>query len=408
MEVNMWFKALALFGKKLRYGIMAAVIGAFLFSFGSALPIQSGQTAQQQAQAQTKTQAQPQAKQPPRTPEQQEMMKLQQQIRELEKKYFELRAKGTAQRFKADMENKEKDDDLIAQLCQGAVDHKKIAYASSVDGLQIPAYFFQPLTPRGPKGHPALIWVHGGVHSSFSSGAIPFIRQAVERGYIVIAPDYRGSTGYGAEFYEAIDYGGFEIDDVMTAIDYLKTNVPAVDPDRVGMIGWSHGGFITLHSLIRDQGQILKCGYAGVPVTNLVFRLSYKGPNYAADFVTAKRIGGEVYEKRDIYIERSPVYHVDKIKVPVMVHVATNDQDVNFVEDQMMIHALEYHIPKLAETKIYVDPPGGHSFDRLVNKEKTAPQNTPPQRDSWNRIWTFLETNLKPYNGGDGKLEVTK
>jgi dipeptidyl aminopeptidase/acylaminoacyl peptidase len=194
----------------------------------------------------------------------------------------------------------------------------------------------------------------------------------------------------------------------MTAIDYLKTNVPAVDPDRVGMIGWSHGGFITLHSLIRDQGQILKCGFAGVPVTNLVFRLSYKGPNYAADFVAAKRIGGEVYEKRDIYIERSPVYHVDKIKVPVMVHVATNDQDVNFVEDQMMIHALEYHIPKLAETKIYVDPPGGHSFDRLVNKEKTAPQNTPPQRDSWNRIWTFLETNLKPYIGGGGKLEGSK
>ena len=63
------------------------------------------------------------------------------------------------------------------------------------------------------------------------------------------------------------------------------------------------------------------------------------------------------------------------------------------------------HVPceALAETKIYVDPPGGHSFDRLVNKEKTAPQNTPPQRDSWNRIWTLLETNLKPYIGADGK-----
>ena len=74
------------------------------------------------------------------------MMKLQQQIRELEKKYFELRAKGTAQRFKADMENKKKDDDLIAQLCQGAVDHKKIAYASSVDGPQ------RASVPAGKKG----------------------------------------------------------------------------------------------------------------------------------------------------------------------------------------------------------------------------------------------------------------
>jgi dipeptidyl aminopeptidase/acylaminoacyl peptidase len=360
--------------------------------------------AQEQAQAQAQAPPEAQVKRPPLTPEQQEMAKLRQQIRDFQKKYFEMQAKLPDARAKTDMENKKKDDNLIAQLCQGAVDFKKITYASSAEGLQIPAYLFQPLAPRGPKGHPALLWAHGGVHSSFSSSAIPFVRQAVDRGYVVIAPDYRGSTGYGAAFYEAIDYGGYEIDDVMSAVEYLKANVPAVDMDRIGVIGWSHGGFIALHCLIRDQGVLLKCGYAGVPVTNLVFRLSYKGPQYVAAFATEKRIGGQVHEKQSIYIERSPVYHVDKIKVPVMVHVATNDQDVNFVEDQFMIYALQYHIPKLAETKIYVDPPGGHSFDRLVNKEKTAPQNTPPQRDSWNRIWAFLETNLKPYIGVEGKI----
>ncbi|MDP2914415.1 MAG: prolyl oligopeptidase family serine peptidase [Candidatus Aminicenantes bacterium] len=374
-------------------GVAASV---FLLS-GSNLFSQEGSTAGQESP--TKPQAQRTL-----TPEQQEMAKLRQQIRDLQTKYFEMRAKLPDARAKTDMENKKKDDDLIGQLCQGAVDYQKISYASSVDGLPIPAYLFRPLAPRGPKGHPALVWIHGGVHSSFSSSTIPFIRQAVDRGYIVIAPDYRGSTGYGAAYYEAIDYGGYEIDDVMAAVDYLKASVPLVDMDRLGLIGWSHGGFITLHCLIRDQGKIFKCGYAGVPVTNLVFRLSYKGPDYQADYVTEKRIGGEVHEKRDIYIERSPVYHVDKIKVPVMVHVATNDQDVNFVEDQFMIYALQYHIPKLAETKIYVDPPGGHSFDRLVNKEKTAPQHTPAQRDSWNRIWTFLETNLKPYIAVDGKV----
>lgn len=374
-------------------GVAASV---FLLS-GSNLFSQAGSTAGQESP--TKPQAQRTL-----TPEQQEMAKLRQQIRDLQTKYFEMRAKLPDARAKTDMENKKKDDDLIGQLCQGAVDYQKISYASSVDGLPIPAYLFRPLAPRGPKGHPALVWIHGGVHSSFSSSTIPFIRQAVDRGYIVIAPDYRGSTGYGAAYYEAIDYGGYEIDDVMAAVDYLKASVPLVDMDRLGLIGWSHGGFITLHCLIRDQGKIFKCGYAGVPVTNLVFRLSYKGPDYQADYVTEKRIGGEVHEKRDIYIERSPVYHVDKIKVPVMVHVATNDQDVNFVEDQFMIYALQYHIPKLAETKIYVDPPGGHSFDRLVNKEKTAPQYTPAQRDSWNRIWTFLETNLKPYIAVDGKV----
>jgi dipeptidyl aminopeptidase/acylaminoacyl peptidase len=339
----------------------------------------------------------------PLSPRQQEELKIRGQIRDLQKKLIELRAQGMAERHPKLMEEKKLDDELIAKLCQGEVAFSKVSYPSPVDGLEIPAYLFLPLNPRGPKGHPALIWIHGGVHSSFSSSSIPLIRRAVERGYIVIAPDYRGSSGYGAAFYDAIDYGGYEIDDALAAVDYLKANVAAADQDRLGLIGWSHGGFITLHGLIRDEGKVFKCGYAGVPVTNLVFRLSYKGPNYEADFVSQKRIGGEVHERQAVYIERSPVYHVDKIKVPVMVHVATNDQDVNFVEDQMMIHALEYHIPKLAVTKIYVNPPGGHSFDRLVNKEKTAPQNTPPQRDSWNRIWTFLETNLKPYLDGVGK-----
>jgi dipeptidyl aminopeptidase/acylaminoacyl peptidase len=354
-------------------------------------------------QAQNPTAAQRPA-QAPQTPEQKEITQIQEQIKKLQNRVLELRVRGSAERYKRDIEAKKSDDALIQKLCEGAVDYQKISYRSSVGDMDIPAYLFQPLKPRGPKGHPALVWVHGGVASSFSSGSIPFIRQAVERGYIVIAPDYRGSTGYGEAFQEAIDYGGYEIDDSLSAIDYLKANLPQVDQNRIGMIGWSHGGYITLHSLIRDAGKILKCGYAGVPVTNLVFRLSYKGPSYEASFVKQKRIGGEVHEKRDIYIERSPVYHVDKIKVPVMVHVATNDQDVNFVEDQMMIHALQYHIPQLAETKIYIDPPGGHSFDRLVNKEKTAPQNTPPQRDSWNRIWAFLEDNLKPYLDGEGKV----
>jgi dipeptidyl aminopeptidase/acylaminoacyl peptidase len=333
----------------------------------------------------------------PTTPEQAEALRLRKQIDELEKRLSDLRNQGLAARYAKDVEAKKDDDDLIARLARSAgIGYAKVAYPSAVDGLSIPAYLFTPSVRRGPKGHAALVWVHGGVHSSFSSSVLPFIHQAVDRGYIVIAPDYRGSTGYGKAFHEAIDYGGYEIDDAMSAIDYLKASVADVDPDRLGMIGWSHGGFITLHALIRDQGKVLKCGYAGVPVTNLVFRLSYKGPSYEADFFAQKRIGGHVYQRQALYIERSPVYHVDKIKVPVAVHVATNDQDVNFVEDQMMIHALAYHIPQLAETKIYVDPPGGHAFERLVNADKTEPQNTPPQVDGWNRIWAFLERNLKP------------
>jgi dipeptidyl aminopeptidase/acylaminoacyl peptidase len=323
---------------------------------------------------------------------------LHQKIKELKARILEVRREGMVEQHIKDIQAKKTDDALIEKLSREAgMNLTKVSYSSPVDGLMIPAYLFRPASPAGPKTGPALLWIHGGVHASFASNQIPLVHEAVARGYIVIAPDYRGSTGYGAEFYEAIDYGGYEVDDSMAAADYLKAEVPEVDPDRIGMIGWSHGGFITLHSLIRDQGKTLKCGYAGVPVTNLVFRLGYLDPSYEEDFVAQKRIGGGVYEKRDIYIERSPVYHVDKIKVPVRVHVSTNDDDVYFVEDQMLIHALEYYIPRLAETKIYINPPGLHRFDRLVNEEKTALQNTPAQRDSLNLIWAFLEEHLQPY-----------
>jgi alpha/beta superfamily hydrolase len=203
-------------------------------------------------------QAQVQSKPQPNA-EQAEQLKIQQQIRDLEKRWQELRVKGMAPRYARDMENKKKDDELVAKLSQEAgLGYAKVSYPSSADNLAIPAYVFTPLKSRGPKGHPALIWIHGGVHSNFNSDSMPFIHQAVDRGYIVIAPDYRGSTGYGEAFHEAIDYGGWEIDDTMSAYDYLQTAVPAADPDRVGLIGWSHGGFITLHSLIRDQGESLQ------------------------------------------------------------------------------------------------------------------------------------------------------
>ncbi|HLU25630.1 MAG TPA: alpha/beta fold hydrolase [Longimicrobiales bacterium] len=298
--------------------------------------------------------------------------------------------------YQRDIEMKAATDSLYEVLTKGVVDYRKVTYRSRIGDMDIPAYVFQPLEKRGPRGHAAMIWVHGGVHGNWSIGMWPFVREAVERGYVIIAPEYRGSTGYGKEHHDAIDYGGYEIDDVLTAYDYLVKNYPHVDPERVGIMGWSHGGFITLHALIRE-GHPFKAGAAIVPVTNLIFRLSYKGPRYQRLFATQRRIQGLPFEKPELYVERSPVYHVDKIDVPVLVHVATNDDDVNFVEAEMLVHALRVKKPELAETKIYVDPPGGHSFSRLVNRETWEPQWTPELRDSWNRTWTFFEWNLRPY-----------
>jgi dipeptidyl aminopeptidase/acylaminoacyl peptidase len=266
--------------------------------------------------------------------------------------------------------------------------------------MDIPAYLFQPLQKRGAKGHAAMVWVHGGVHGNWGITMFPFVKEAVERGYVVIAPDYRGSTGYGEAHHLAIDYGGYEVDDVVSAADYLKT-LSYVDPERLGIMGWSHGGYITLFSVFREKTPFA-VGAAIVPVTNLVFRLSYKGPGYQWDFATQKRIGGLPFEKPQTYIERSPLYHVDKLRVPLLVHVATNDTDVNFVEDQQIVDALRSRKPDLAETKVYVDPAPwgssvGHAFSRRVDSATLQRVDSPEQIDSWNRTWVFFEWVLRPY-----------
>ena len=112
-------------------------------------------------------------------------------------------------------------DSVNAEYSKGVMSFKRISYRNTLDGRAVPAYLWEPLVKRGAKGHAAMIWVHGGVHSQWGSGLLPFVKEAVQRGYVIVTPDYRGSTGYGKEHYEAIDYGGRELDDVASAVEYL-------------------------------------------------------------------------------------------------------------------------------------------------------------------------------------------
>ena len=289
-------------------------------------------------------------------------------------------------------------DSAYEARAKGVVEFKKVIYKSRADGLEIPAYLFAPLV-KNPAGHAALVWVHGGVHSNWGLGMWPFVREAVQKGYVVITPNYRGSTGYGNDFHRKIDYGGMEVDDVYSSIDYLKTQ-SYVDMDRLGMMGWSHGGFITSLNLTRE-GQPFRAGVAMVPVTNLIFRLSDHGPGYQRDYAAEEGIKGLPFENVPEYIRRSPTFHFDKLNVPLLAHVATNDCDVYFRENQQFIYTLRALKPDLSETKIYVNPPQGgggcgHTFNRRVNASSTERDDTPEQIDSWNRVWTFFEWNLRP------------
>jgi dipeptidyl aminopeptidase/acylaminoacyl peptidase len=300
--------------------------------------------------------------------------------------------------FERQVQQQEETDRAWRSASEGHMQMEKITYRSSVGDLDIPAFVFQPLKLRGAKGHPAIVWVHENIRGHLYEHYIPYIREATAKGYVVIAPEYRGSIGYGKAFYDAIDYGGSEVDDVVTAVDILKSRYPQVDPSRIGIMGWSHGGMITLLAIFRNP-VLFKSAVAMVPVTNLFQRLAWKGVDRQKQAIDPQnRYGGLPHERREVYRYRSPLYGVDKLQIPLYVAVAKNDEDVNIEENMQLVDALRARKPGLAETMVYENPPGGHNFDRRVNPKTWEPENTREQRDSWNRVWTFLDWNLDPFH----------
>jgi len=131
-------------------------------------------------------------------------------------------------------------------------------------------------------------------------------------------------------------------------------------------------------------------------VTNLIERVERKGiERQLAIIDPAHRVfGASPQAKPEIYRQRSPLFQVDKLRIPLLVHVARNDQDVEIDEDLPLVDALRAQKPQLAVTKVYDHPIGGHTFDRRVDRLTWEPENNPEQMDSWKRIWRFLERTL--------------
>src|SRR5436189_3501188 len=226
---------------------------------------------------------------------------------------------GRAPDFERQIADQTKTDQTWRDASQGFMQMEKITYRSRVGDLDIPAFVFLPLKPRGSRGHPALVWVHENIRGHLYEHYIPYIREATGRGYVVIAPEYRGSIGYGRAFYDAIDYGGSEVDDVTTAVDVLKNRYAMVDSSRIGIIGWSHGGMITLLGILRNPS-LFRSAVAMVPVTNLFQRLAWKGVERQKESIDPQdRYGGLPHERRDVYKERSPLFLVDKLQIPLYV-----------------------------------------------------------------------------------------
>jgi dipeptidyl aminopeptidase/acylaminoacyl peptidase len=132
-----------------------------------------------------------------------------------------------------------------------------------------------------------------------------------------------------------------------------------------------------------------------VPVTNLFERLRLKGDLHRQVIDPQNRFGGSPSERPEVYRERSPLFHVDRLEVPLLLHVAGNDEDVTMDESMPFVRALGSRKPQLADIKVYERPTGGHLFDRLVDPLTWRPAGGPDQRDSWTRLWAFFEVALR-------------
>ncbi len=251
--------------------------------------------------------------------------------------------------------------------------------------LKFWAYVFIPKGIDYTKKYPLIVLPHGGVHANFTTYHTHIIKEMVAQGYIVIAPEYRGSTGYGKTFYESIDYGGLEIEDCDASRKFMIENYEFVDKDRVGIVGWSHGGLIALMAVFEHPDDYKVC-FAGVPVSDLIARMGYKDDSYRKLFSAEYHIGKTAEEDVKEYRRRSPVWNAHKLKTPLLIHTNTNDEDVNVLEVESLIRALKAEEKKF-EYEIFKDLPGGHSFDRMDTK--TA-------KEIRLKIYKFLEKYLKP------------
>jgi dipeptidyl aminopeptidase/acylaminoacyl peptidase len=184
-----------------------------------------------------------------------------------------------------------------------------------------------------PRKHPKrkiplIISVHGEIHGNVVSDEDSHVvQELVDQGYGVIAPDYRGSSGYGADFWKLIDYGGLEIEDVEAARKFALERYPErLDARRVGIIGWSHGGLIALLTVFAHPKEYQAC-YAGVPVSDLEERIRIRGKDYerllALGVAETGQAGGN--DVREEYHRRSPAWNAQKLTTPLLIQANTND-----------------------------------------------------------------------------------
>jgi len=274
---------------------------------------------------------------------------------------------------------------LFRQQYGERISTERVNIATTDAGL-MPAYVFQPKTLEAGRTYPGLVVVHGSYHGALDPNIFGLIAAAVDHGYIVAFPEYRGSRGYGAAQYDAVDFGGKEVDDVIAAADYLAATRP-VPRDREAIFGRSKGGMIALLAIERFPKRF-RAAVDVVGITDMVAYMAYKPGFRASDIAKQPRFGGKtISQDAGPYIDVSPLNHVRDIETPLLVHATTGDRTAPVQLHSGRLIELLRSYNKVFESKIYDMAPGGHVFSEA---------DTPEARDSEQRIFAFLAKYMQP------------
>jgi dipeptidyl aminopeptidase/acylaminoacyl peptidase len=238
---------------------------------------------------------------------------------------------------------------------------RSVWYKSS-DGLKIHAWYLP--AGYGPVPHPAVVWPHGGPWMQTYDMWSAYLQSFSQSGFAVLAPNFRGSTGYGTEFrnMDLSDPGGGELEDVVAGAKWLAKQ-GEINKSKIAIFGGSYGGYMTLMALTKKP-EVFAAGVALVPITDWL-------ESYELDDVTFRKVdeelfGGSPEKKRALYRDRSPISFVSKIKAPVLITAGRNDP-------RCPIQPIEKFVKKLEQMKhryeFIVDEKEGH-VSRRVNSLK--------------------------------------
>jgi dipeptidyl aminopeptidase/acylaminoacyl peptidase len=247
----------------------------------------------------------------------------------------------------------------------------------------ISAFVYVPYNMVRNGQNAALVYVHGGPTSQTVNSFNRFIQHMVNQGYMVIAPNYRGSTGYGEEFQRAnlFDMGGGDLQDVLAAADFIK-QTGYLDPKKIALVGGSYGGYMTMMGVTKAP-EVWAAGVPIVPFVNWFTEIQNEDPVLRqSDLATM----GDLEKNKDVFHDRSPIFFVDQIKAPLLLLAGGNDPRCPKEESQQVVDAVKKR-GGTVELKIYENE--GHGFARVEN-----------QIDAYKRVSDFLKAHVPPADCG--------